>query len=131
MIAAAALIPLTPLGAKPPSAGLVQLDGRSRKSPTAMKNRMMPILRSTIALLVLADSLIPSTSTTVITATARNAGRLAMIGMPRRVAAVGVAGAKNAWAAWAAPPATAAAAIEAVRGSVASHAGISMPKWPT
>ena len=53
-----------------------------------MKNRMIPILSSTIALLVLADSLMPITSTTVMTATARNAGRLAMIGIPKRSGAL-------------------------------------------
>ena len=61
MMAAAALIPLKPFGAKPPVAGFVQFSGLIRNTPTARKNRMIPTLSTTIALLVLADSLMPMT----------------------------------------------------------------------
>src|SRR4026209_926348 len=106
MMAAPALIPAKPLGAKPPWAGSLQLAGRIRKAPTAMKNRMMPILSSTIALLVLADSRMPMTRTTVITATERNAGRLAMMGSPKRWGAVVSAEARYWLVAALGPPAT-------------------------
>src|ERR1044071_6262279 len=130
MIAAPALIPANPLGANPPSAGLVQFDGLSRNAPTAMKNRMLPILSSTIALLVLADSRTPITRMTVMTATERNAGRLAMIGIPSTWGAVVSAEARYWLLASVAPPASAVAARCAERGSVASQAGRLIPKWP-
>ncbi len=87
MMAAPAPMPDSPFGANPPVAGLVQLSGLRRVKPTAMKKRMMPILRSTIALFELADSLMPYTSRTVITMTDRNAGMLAMTGRPKRTGA--------------------------------------------
>src|SRR4026209_69405 len=123
MMAAPGLISAKPLGAKAPWAGSLQLAGRLRKAPTAMKNRMMPILSSTIALLVLADSRMPMTRTTVITATERNAGRLAMMGSPKRWGAVVSAEARYWLLASLAPPAMAVAARCAERGSVASQAG--------
>src|SRR5437762_12850396 len=81
MMAAAALIPAKPFGANPPVPGLVQFDGLMRNAPTAMKNRMMPTLSSTIALLALADSLMPMTRMTVSNSTTATAGRLMMNGM--------------------------------------------------
>ncbi len=56
MIAAPALMPAKPFGANPPVAGLFQLIGLIRVTPTATKKRMIPILRITIALFELADS---------------------------------------------------------------------------
>ena len=50
--------------------------------PTAMKNRMIATLSSTIALLASADSLMPMTRMTVINATTSTAGRLMITGMP-------------------------------------------------
>ena len=94
MIAAPALIPANPLGAKPPVAGLFQFSGRMSVEPTAQKNRMMPIFRITIALLEFALSRMPITSTTVMSATIRNAGRLAMTGKPSRWGAVVMAEAR-------------------------------------
>src|ERR1041385_1150928 len=131
MIAAPALIPAKPLGAKPPCAGSVQLWGFTRKTPTAMKKRRIPTLSSTIALLVSADSLTPMTRITVITATERNAGRLAMIGTPNRCGAAPSAEARYTVLGSDAPEATAWTAIAAERGSVASQAGMLMPKWLT
>src|SRR5207248_11455279 len=88
MIAAAALMPAAPFGANPPVVGLVQLVGLIRKMPTAMKNKMIPTLSSTIALFVSADSLIPMTRMIVISATTATAGRFMMIGRPRTCGAV-------------------------------------------
>ena len=86
MIAAPALIPLNPLGAKPLPPGTsgwpVQFSGLMSQMPTVMKKRISPIFRITIALLVLADSFTPRTRTTVMAMTTRNAGRLKMIGIP-------------------------------------------------
>src|SRR5487761_2202122 len=87
MMAAAALMPRKPLGLKPPVAGLVQLCGLMRKMPTAMKNRMMATLRSTIALFASADSLVPMTRITVISATTATAGMLMISGMWNRCGA--------------------------------------------
>src|SRR5690348_356870 len=115
MIAAPALIPAKPFGAKPPSAGSVQFDGLIRKAPTAMKKRMIPILSSTIALLALADSRTPITRMTVMTATERNAGRLAMIGIPKTCGAVVSAEARYWLLGSVAPPAIAVAAMCAER----------------
>src|SRR3972149_10308956 len=131
MIAAPALIPANPLGANPPCAGLVQLSGRTKKAPTAIKKRMIPTLRSTMALLVLADCRIPITRMTVMTATERKAGRFAMTGRPNRTGAVVRADARYWLLASVAPWATAAAAIWADRGSGASHAGRAHPEWLT
>ena len=64
MIAAPALMPANPLGENPPMAGSFQLLGLIRVAPTAQKNRMMPILSSTIALFELALSLMPITRMT-------------------------------------------------------------------
>ena len=97
MIAAAALIPANPFGENPPVAGLVQLCGLIRKMPTAMKNKMIPTLSSTIALFVSADSLMPMTRMTVISATTATAGKLMMIGKPPRCGAVVQAAASIAW----------------------------------
>src|ERR671912_1430551 len=88
MIAAPALMPAQPLGAKPPSEGSLQLPGLIRVAPTAQKNRITPILSTTMAVFEFADSRIPITSTTVIDRTTRNAGRLAMSGKPRKTGAV-------------------------------------------
>src|SRR5690242_17951609 len=82
MIAAAALMPANPLGLNPPVSGLFQLFGLMRKMPIAMKNRMMPILSSTIALFASADWRMPMTRITVINATTATAGRFMMSGMP-------------------------------------------------
>jgi hypothetical protein len=41
MMAAPALMPAKPLGAKPPVEGLVQFSGLMRNAPTPMKKRMM------------------------------------------------------------------------------------------
>src|ERR1043166_4363529 len=126
MIAAAALIPLKPFGAKPPSAGAFQLCGLMRNAPTAMKKRMIPIFSSTIALLVSADSLMPITRITVITATERNAGRLATSGTPSRCGAVVSAEARYRVLASDAPPATACAPRAAGRGAQAGEDGIAI-----
>ena len=83
MIAAPALIPANPLGAKPPVPGLVQFSGRMRVAPTATKKRMMATLRITIALFEVADSRMPITRMQVMQATMRKAGRLAMKRRPK------------------------------------------------
>ena len=93
---------------------------------------MITSLRTTIALLNHALSLMPRTRTTVTSMTMRNAGRLKTNGMPNRRGARSMA-----WAASCidgasvvtSPPASAscAAACAAVRKSVASHAGICSP----
>src|SRR5687768_11548480 len=85
MIAAAALTPLNPLGEKPPVAGLFQLSGLIRNTPMARKNRMIPTLSTTIALVVLADSLMPMTRMIVTTKTTSAAGRLMMSGRPPKI----------------------------------------------
>src|SRR4051794_18091407 len=88
MIAAPALIPFQPLGANPPSAGLFQCSGLISVAPTAQKKRITAILSSTMALFELADSRMPITRRTVISATMRKAGRLAMTGNPNRCGAL-------------------------------------------
>ncbi len=90
---------------------------------------MMPIFRITIALFEFALSRMPITSTTVMSATIRNAGRLAMTGKPNRWGAVVRAEARYWLVASVAPPAIASAAMCADRKSVASQAGIETPKW--
>ncbi len=87
MMAAPAPMPEMPLGAKPPVAGLVQLSGLRRVSPTAMKNRMIPILSRTMALFELAEARMPMTRTTVTSMTDMKAGMLAMRGTPNRLGA--------------------------------------------
>src|SRR5215210_3311562 len=83
MIAAPALMPAQPFGAKPPRAGSLQLAGLIRVAPTAQKNRITAILSTTMAVLEFADSRMPMTSTTVMQRTTRKAGRLAIKGKPR------------------------------------------------
>ena len=131
MMAAPALMPAHPLGAKPPVAGLLQFSGLIRNTPTAMKNRMSPTLSSTIALLVLADSRIPTTSTQVIASTTRKAGRLAMNGTPKTCGALSSAEARYSTPGSEAPSATARAASDAERTSVASQAGSVIPRCPS
>ncbi len=92
--------------------GIVPVDRLDQDAcPPRMKNRMIPILSSTMALFEFADSLMPITSTTVITATTRNAGRFAMTGKPKRRGAAVMAEARYWLVASVAPPATASAAI--------------------
>jgi hypothetical protein len=57
-----------------------------------MKNRMIPILSSTIALFEFADPRTPRTRMTVIAQTTRNAGRFTMSGTPRIRGQVGLRG---------------------------------------
>ena len=94
MMAAPALMPANPLGANPPRAGSFQSSGLISVVPTATKNRMMPILSSTIALFELADSRMPMIRITVMSATIMKAGRLAMNGRPKRRGAVSMAEAR-------------------------------------
>src|SRR5690349_25032245 len=121
MMAAPALMPANPLGAKPPSAGSFQWIGLIRVRPTAQKNRMMAILSSTIALFELALSRIPITRITVMSATMRNAGRLAMRGKPNKRGAELIAEARYRLVGSLAPAAIAAAAMCADRKSVESQ----------
>src|SRR5919106_2927950 len=123
MIAAPALIPANPLGAKPPVSGVVQFPGRISVRPTATKNRMIATLRITIALLDAADSRIPITRMQVMQATMRKAGRLAMTLKPKICGAVVRAEARYRLGASVAPAATASAAAWAERTSVASQGG--------
>jgi hypothetical protein len=88
----------------------------------------MPILSSTIALFELALSLMPITRMTVIRATIRKAGRLAMTGKPNTRGALVRAEARYWLVGSVAPPAIASAAMWADRTSVASQAGIATPK---
>jgi hypothetical protein len=88
MIAAPALIPAKPFGAKPPVSGLFQCSGRMRVTPTATKKRMMATLRITMALLEVADSRMPMTRIVVMQATMRKAGRFAMKLKPKTSGAV-------------------------------------------
>src|SRR6185312_15133626 len=122
MMAAPALMPANPLGAKPPSAGSFQWIGLISVRPTAQKNRMMAILSKTIALFELALSRIPITRITVMRATMRNAGRLATTGKPNRRGAVVSAEARYWLVGSVAPAAIASAAMWADRTSVASQA---------
>src|SRR5512141_1339574 len=115
MIAAPALMPLKPLGAKPPVAGLCQLIGLMSVAPTAQKKRMIAILSTTIALLELADSRMPMTRMTVISATIRNAGRLKITGRPKRCGAPLAADARYVLLGVLTPVASASAAMWAER----------------
>src|SRR5689334_9551588 len=129
MMAAPALMPAKPLGAKPPVAGSFQWLGLVSVTPTAQKNRMIAILSTTIAVLEFALSLMPITRMTVIRATIRKAGRLAMTRKPNRWGAAVSAEARYWLLASVAPCAIASAAMCADRMSVASHAGMATPKW--
>jgi hypothetical protein len=73
---------------------LFQFSGRISVRPTVTKNKMMAIFRITMALFEVADSLIPSTRMTVMHATTRKAGRLAMKGKPKGWGAVATADAR-------------------------------------
>src|SRR5512142_1454875 len=115
MIAAPALMPLNPFGEKPPVAGLCQLIGLISVAPTAQKKRMIAILRTTIALLELADSRMPMTRMTVISATMRNAGRLKITGRPKRCGAPLTADARYSLLGVAGPVASACTAMCAER----------------
>src|SRR5215208_3493398 len=115
MIAAPALMPAQPFGAKPPSVGSLQLAGLISVAPTAQKNRITAILSTTMAVFELADSRMPITSTTVMQRTTRKAGRLAIKGKPRRCGPVVRAEARYKLEGSPAPDATASAAICADR----------------
>src|SRR5688500_7697802 len=80
MIAAAALTPLNPSGAKPPAAPLVWFSGLVSPTPTARQHRMIPHLTITITLREVADSWIPLTRSTVRRATTANAGKSKITG---------------------------------------------------
>src|SRR5947199_331402 len=71
MIAAPTLMPRTPLGAK---LGVVHCSGRRYARPTTRNRPMMQILIPTMSVFAHADSLVPITSSHVMTATTTSAG---------------------------------------------------------
>ena len=81
-IAAPAAIPWNPFGAKG-----CQFSGFVYLKQTSTKNPRTTSLMATMTKLKLADSRIPHTSTTVITATMTKAIRLSTIGIPKKCGA--------------------------------------------
>ena len=78
MIDAPVMMPVKPLGANG-----CQLAGLTQKAPMATKAMTRTILSTTMMLLKRADSLTPTTSSTVRSATMAPAGRLKTMGMPK------------------------------------------------
>ncbi len=109
MIAAPTLMPFRPLGAND---GDVHCSGWICTNPTTRNNPITPSFSATINAFTQADSLVPITSSHVMTPTMAKAGKLKTMGMGPRCGAA----------------ARRAGSCKAARRSVTSQRGMVMPK---